>query len=384
MSILPETQVIENAITLYPATTTGAAWLANVSSRAIQGGDPALELPVGELVQMFLNAAGGDSTNTARAYLSGVALFLQFLTDELGGELPEEWRPLARPTQEGRKTVWEFRGLAGVLRRVVPGTLDNFTAWRQLEGDSRATSNLRRRAVCTFLRVAYREGVLTDGQAQKMGLRIYRKREKRDEKPVGRRLTGEEVRKLREIVLLKAKSEPKAIRDRAILDLSLFVGLRRDEIANLTVGNIRPDGGRWWLVLTGKGQKVRRIKVHDVLYKSLADLCSLAGLSMGEGEYPLFTNLAKGGKTTGNRLNGSVIGRLVAEYGFYANLAPLAGENCLSPHDLRRTCARNAFDNGATLPQVQAMLGHSDVKTTMHYIGSVEDDTNTAVDFVRY
>jgi integrase/recombinase XerD len=74
----------------------------------------------------------------------------------------------------------------------------------------------------------------------------------------------------------------------------------------------------------------------------------------------------------------------VAEYGSLAGLAPLTGENCLSPHDLRRTAARNAYDNGATLPQVQSMLGHSDVKTTMFYIGSLEDDDNTAVDRINY
>ena len=49
-----------------------------------------------------------------------------------------------------------------------------------------------------------------------------------------------------------------------------------------------------------------------------------------------------------------------------------------------RTCARNAYDNGASLLLVQAMLGHSDPKTTARYIGAYDQDENTAVDYVRY
>jgi integrase len=107
-------------------------------------------------------------------------------------------------------------------------------------------------------------------------------------------------------------------------------------------------------------------------------------MSLGIGEDPLFGNMTKGGRATGHQLNASVIGRLVAEYGYLAGLAPRNGENCLSPHDLRRTCARNAYDNGATIYQVQTMLGHSDPKTTIRYIGALDDDDNTAVDYVHY
>ena len=57
---------------------------------------------------------------------------------------------------------------------------------------------------------------------------------------------------------------------------------------------------------------------------------------------------------------------------------------CLSPHDLRRTAARTAFDRGANLVQVQAMLGHASPDTTARYIGSYESDDTTAVDFITY
>jgi len=366
------------------ALSPGAQWLAGLRDLSAASPAMALNMPLGALVQTTLTAAGGESENTTRAYQTGIGLFLQWLSGDLGERLPQEWQPLAMATQEGKKTVWEFRGLAAVLRTVTAGSLDNFSAWRAAEGDGKQTQSLRRRAVNTFLRVAFRDGVLTSEQAQNMGLKPYHKRERKDEKPVGRRLKPDEVRALREIVTLRARRDSKAARDRAILDLALFAGLRRDEIANLTTENFKQDGGRWWLVLSGKGQKTRRLKVHDALYKSLAAWLKVAGLAMGAGNDPLFCNLTKGGQPTGKALNSSVIGRIVGEYGALAGLAPAHGENQLSPHDLRRTCARNAYDNGATLLQVQTLLGHSDPKTTIRYIGSLEDDDHTAIDFVRY
>lgn len=380
MSILPPTpNNDETALTLAPE------WLAGLENLSVVSPEVALRRPLAELVLTALTAAAGDSENTARAYQGGIALFLQFLGERLGDRLPPEWQPLAEPGKEGRKTVWEIRGAAGVLRAVSAGVLDDFTAWRAAEGDGKQTQALRRRAVSTFLRVAYREGVLTHEQAQNMGLKPYVKRERKDEKPVGRRLKPDEVRRLREVITLKARTDRKAARDRTILDLMLYGGLRRDEVAHLTSGNFKQDGGRWWLVITwAKGGKSRRLKVHDALYKSLAAWLEIADLAIGIGAEPLFFNLTKGGRSTGKMLNSSVIGRIVAEYGSLAGLAPAHGENQLSPHDLRRTCARNSYDNGATLLQVQTLLGHSDPKTTTRYIGSLENDDSTAVDFVKY
>jgi integrase/recombinase XerD len=163
----------------------------------------------------------------------------------------------------------------------------------------------------------------------------------------------------------------------------LYGGLRREEVVRLKLENFHQDGGRLWIVLSGKGAKTRRIKVHDALYKSLLGWLGVIQKPIG-GEGYLFTGVNKAGKVGSCPLDASVIGRLVAEYGCAAGIAPLAGSNRLSPHDLRRTCARNAYDNGASLLLVQAMLGHSDPKTTARYIGAYDQDDNTAVDYVRY
>jgi integrase len=385
-------------LTLSPMTANesdlslAAKWFrAAESSLSIVTPELAGERPLGELVQAALAAAAGDSQNTTRAYQTSIGLFLAWLGEELRAPYA-----LAAPTKQGKRTIWEYRGPAKVLRLVNAGSLDNFAVWRKLAGDSPNTASLRARAVRSFLRVAFRDGVLTQDQAANMGLRPYKKREKRDVKPTGRRLGRAEVRLLRDVVKITARNETKAARDRALIDCMLFAGLRRSEISGykspsgeweimpLNTGSLRQDGGRWWIWLTGKGGKTRKIKAHDTLFKSLEGWARRAGLTLGEGEEPLFCNLTKSGKPSGELLSASVIGRLVAEYGHAAGLAPRHGENCLSPHDLRRTAARNAYDNGASLPQVQAFLGHASPQTTMVYIGSLEDDDHTAVDCVNY
>ncbi|HEY0725611.1 MAG TPA: site-specific integrase, partial [Pyrinomonadaceae bacterium] len=86
----------------------------------------------------------------------------------------------------------------------------------------------------------------------------------------------------------------------------------------------------------------------------------------------------------GNGIDTSEIGRLVAAYGYVADIAAEHGPNQPSPHDLRRTYARNAYEHDVSLLLVQAMLGHEDPKTIAYYIDVFESDDDTVVDYVRY
>jgi integrase len=341
--------------------------------------------PLAQFITVALAACGSESENTRRAYTRAWGDFLAYLSDVIGvtPALAREEKNL-RPDGKMTKTDWVYAGDTGIFDIISPSLRDGFVQALVDKGYTRATRNQRKNAVNTLLAIAYRDGFINDDLARRLDVRPFKKREKNDEKPVGRRLSPPEVRKLRAVVELQAKTDLKAIRDLAILDVMLYAGLRRSEVANLSPGNLKQDGGRWWLHLTGKGDKTRRVKVHDTLFKSIETWARAAGVTIGQGDEPLFYNLAKGGKLTANRLNSSVIGRLVAEYGWRAGLAPASGGNRLSPHDIRRTAARNAFDNGANLEQVRLMLGHSDPKTTSRYIGAGEQDDNTAVDFVRY
>ena len=361
----------------------------DLASLSIVSPEVALHRPISKLVDAAIIAAG-RSVHTQRSYRTGISLFLQFLDAERGDLLPPEaaaWRPFATATTGAYgKTTWFYNAPAGVLRLVDAALLDRFRAIREAAGDSPNAASQRVAAVRTFLSVAFRDRILTSDQAQSLGVSAYRQRQKQDSKPVGRRLNVAEVRRLRSSV---TTTTLKGTRDLAILDLMLYLGLRREEVAQLQLSNLRQDGGRWWLFVEGKGQKTRRLKVHDDVYTSLWAWFAVAQLHPGS-EGPIFASVHRGDgirdEADGSLrpLTAGVVSRLVDDYGRAAGLVDAHTTVTLTPHDLRRTAARTAYDNRATLIQVQEMLGHSDPKTTALYIGAEENDADTAVDHVRY
>jgi integrase len=361
----------------------------DLTTLSIVSPEVALQRPIADLIEAALLAAG-HSDHTRRSYRTGISLFLQFLDAARGDLLPPAaaaWRPFAQATTGPQgKTIWTYHAPAGVLRLVDAALLDAFRAARAAAGDSPNAASQRIAAVRTFLAVAFRDRILTTEQAQSLGLAAYRQRQKQDRQPVGRRLSVAEVRRLRASV---ATATLKGTRDLAILDLMLYLGLRREEVVQLTLADLRQDGGRWWLFVAGKGQKTRRLKVHDDLYRSLWAWFAQVGIHAG-GSGPIFGSVHRGDgirpEPDGSLrpLTAEVVSQLVAASGQLAGLVTPGSAASLTPHDLRRTAARTAYDNRATLIQVQEMLGHADPKTTALYIGADANDADTAVDHVRY
>lgn len=55
----------------------------------------------------------------------------------------------------------------------------------------------------------------------------------------------------------------------------------------------------------------------------------------------------------------------------------------LSPHDLRRTCAKLCCKAGGDLEQIQMLLGHASIQTTERYLGTEQNLTTAANDSIR-
>ena len=66
----------------------------------------------------------------------------------------------------------------------------------------------------------------------------------------------------------------------------------------------------------------------------------------------------------GSGISEKVVWWVVRQY------AKIAAIEKLSPHDLRRTCARLCHSTGGELEQIQFLLGHRSVETTERYLGS--------------
>ena len=191
----------------------------------------------------------------------------------------------------------------------------------------------------------------------------------------GRRLTAQQAR-----LLLRApgKDTAKGLRDSAILGLLLTLGLRRSEICNLTWGHIDElEGHKVIANLKGKHGRVRSLKLPVWLWRLLMAWGDVAGLDTSESAQNVFVPITKGGRVLNYRegITTHAIYKLVNHYTARTGLPPV------KPHDLRRTAALLARRGGATIEQVQLMLGHASPQTTSNYIGETLDLDDNAVDY---
>jgi len=142
--------------------------------------------------------------------------------------------------------------------------------------------------------------------------------------------------------------------------------------------------GRLTVRVQGKGNKIRSLPVPKEWEKSLRAWLELRDREPGQGEGPVFVAVSANGTPGTEALKSSGIFTLVRLYGEDAGIAPGRGPHALSPHDLRRTMARNAYDRTGDLLRIQHWLGHESQMTTAGYIGIHDATNNPAGDAVDY
>jgi integrase len=162
------------------------------------------------------------------------------------------------------------------------------------------------------------------------------------------------------------------LRDRAILAFLIGCGLRRAEILSLEVDQIQQREGRWVIPdLVGKGKRRRTVPVPSWVKVRIEEWVLAAELDVRKGK--LFRPVNKGGKVAGQALSDEkAIWYIVLKYAKATSLGKL------SPHDLRRTCAKLCRKAGGDLEQIQLLLGHASILTTERYLGT-EQNLTTAV-----
>jgi site-specific recombinase XerD len=148
-------------------------------------------------------------------------------------------------------------------------------------------------------------------------------------------------------------------RDRAIVCLMLESGLRLEEVANLTVNDIRVK--EMYVKVHGKGDKEAYVPIGPTTLKALA-------------RYGDHFRVPSEMKTTTFFLN--IFGeplKYEAIKAMFDRLAKRSGITRLHPHLLRHTAATRLLANGADLHSVQRLLRHSDIRTTLRYLHLVPE-----------
>lgn len=171
-------------------------------------------------------------------------------------------------------------------------------------------------------------------------------------------ITDEEIEKIRD--------NCKNLRDTAMIDLLYSTGIRVGELVKLNIEDINFSERE--CIVFGKGDKERKVyfdaksKIH---LKNYID-------SRNDNNPALFVTL----NAPYDRLKISGVEIRIRELGRLLNLEKI------HPHKFRRTMATRAIDKGMPIEQVQKILGHSQIDTTMQY--AIVNQNNVKASHRRY
>jgi integrase/recombinase XerC/integrase/recombinase XerD len=236
---------------------------------------------------------------------------------------------------------------------VDPRTLRRFAGVLSERGMSRSTIARKLASVRSFYRHLVERGELEANPADLVAT------PKRDSY-LPRVLRADEVGALLDAI---PSSEPLEARDRAMFELAYAAGLRAEEIVNLDVGDVDPDGEE--LRVSGKGGKTRVVPAGEPAWRALEAYLAVARPKLaaahgagpgGRVEAALFLS------RSGRRLSTSDIRRRLRR----STQRAAAGAG-VSPHTLRHSFATHLLEGGADLRAIQELLGHSSISTTQTY-----------------
>jgi integrase/recombinase XerD len=230
-----------------------------------------------------------------------------------------------------------FQKLSTPLRKMTTDEIRTYLVDYQKDGRcSKVTVDNIRRNISSFFSWLEEEDYILKSPMR----RIHKIKTKTVVKDV---ISDESIEKMRDAC--------KEIRDLAIIDLLYSTGIRVGELVRLNIDDVKLEQRE--CVVFGKGDKERRVyfdakaKIHLTEY--LAERT--------DNNPALFVSL----DAPFTRLQISGVEIRLRELGKKLSL------NRIHPHKFRRTMATRAIDKGMPIEQVQKILGHSQIDTTMQY-----------------
>lgn len=158
----------------------------------------------------------------------------------------------------------------------------------------------------------------------------------------------------------------KCNRDLAMIDLLYSTGIRVGELVNLNISDINFEERE--CVVFGKGDKERKVYFDAKAKLHLQDYLK----KRTDSNPALFVTL----DAPFDRLRISGVEIRIRELGRSVNLEKI------HPHKFRRTMATRAIDRGMPIEQVQKILGHSQIDTTMQY--AIVNQTNVKTSHQKF
>jgi site-specific recombinase XerD len=160
-----------------------------------------------------------------------------------------------------------------------------------------------------------------------------------------------------------AEDTIEGLRDRAILSVGLQVGLRRAEIATLSVEDLHQNRGFDSLRIVRKGGRRDALAIHPNVAQRIRAYLDAAGHT-DDLDGPMFRPVRHNQKAKESRrhMDPDAIDRVLRKHATAIGL-----DRGYSAHSMRATFITTALENGATLDDVQRAAGHAEPGTTKLY-----------------
>lgn len=155
----------------------------------------------------------------------------------------------------------------------------------------------------------------------------------------------------------------KNARQRAILEMLLYTGVRASELCNLNIEDIDLEN-RVAYVINGKGGKNRRVYFNHIVVKYYKEYLA----TRRDSDNAAFVS------KNNNRITTSGVRSLLKI------IEKNSGVTNVHPHRFRRTLATNLADRGMPINEIKIILGHANINTTMVYVCVNDKRVNNSYD----
>lgn len=213
---------------------------------------------------------------------------------------------------------------------------------------SNVTINNMRRFISAFFNYLEGEDIIPCNPVRKM-------KALKEEKIIKEPFTELEVETLRE--------NANHTRDKAIIDVLNSTGVRVSELCQLNISDIHNGEA----IIKGKGKKERKVYFSSIAINSIKKYLS----ERDDNNPALFVN-SRSYHGLMSRMSPYSVEKMLRNLGSNVEISKV------HPHKFRRTMATRGMNKGMPIQEMQAILGHSKIDTTMIYCKVNEDNIKTS------
>lgn len=256
---------------------------------------------------------------------------------------------LAQYERENRKFIqWSRKKVENITKRDIEKYLSEY---REEHNISNVTVNNMRRYISAFFNYLEYEDIIKCNPVRKT-------KPVKEAKKIKKPFTDLEIEEIRD--------NANTLRDKAIIDTFNTTGMRVSELCSINRADIKDRT----VIIRGKGNKERKVYFSERSWHNVERYLN----SRKDNNPALFVNLRKT-KEEYKRISKASVEKMIHNIGKIVEVTA-------HPHKFRRTVASRAANKGMPIQEIQVLLGHSKIDTTMIYCNV--NESNVRLSHERY